>query len=300
MFAERTGKVTEFTRNLVYDSTSNKLLLDGNRFTPDRSFMFVLGNPVQYSLSPVMQQAAFDSHKIDCDYYTLLLKSVSLTDFRAVIESLPVPGFNITAPHKQSIARICDSLTEEATRSGNVNCVKVVNDKWIGHNTDIGGMKKVISNLINDNIVNDDMDIVILGTGSVARSVLIAIDNFEFNSVEVRYHTLQSADKFVDWHREVDVQCAITMQDLAESIPDADKLLVNCLSDACLEKILKLDGCTLLDLNYSQNSQFPARVSYVPGTVLLLEQGALAFDWWFGEPAPLDVMSKALLDNLPE
>lgn len=292
--------MTEPTRNLVYDSASNELMLNDERFLPKRPFMFVLGNPVKHSLSPVMQQAAFDSHEIDCDYYTLELQSVSLTDFRAVIESLPVSGFNITAPCKQGIARICDSLTEEATCSGNVNCVKVANDKWIGHNTDIGGMKKVISNLIRDNVVNCDMDIVILGTGSSARSVLIAVSNFEFNSVEVRFHTSQSADEFVDWHREADVQCAITMQNLAESIPDTGKLLVNCLSDVTLKNVLKLDGCTLIDLNYSQNSQFPALVSYVPGTALLLEQGALAFDWWFGKPAPFDVMSKALLDNLPE
>jgi shikimate dehydrogenase len=262
--------------------------------------MFVLGNPVQYSLSPVMQQAAFDFHEIDCDYYTLELKCVSLADFRAVIESFPVPGFNITAPYKQSIARVCDSLTEEATSSGNVNCVKVVNNKWVGHNTDIGGIKKVISNLVHDDVVHGGMDVVILGTGSAARSALIAVDNFEFNSVEVRYHTSQSADEFNDWHRKVDVQCAITMHDLAESISVTDKLLVNCLSDVCLKKILNLNGCTLLDLNYSQNSQYPAEVSYVPGTALLLEQGALAFDWWFSKPAPFDIMTKALLDNLPE
>ncbi|MBT3317466.1 hypothetical protein HN388_05725 [bacterium] len=292
--------MTESARNLVYDSASNELLLNGKCFLPERPFMFVLGNPVQHSLSPVMQQAAFDSQEIDCDYYTLELINVSLTDFRAVIESLQVPGFNVTAPYKQSIAKICDSLTEEATRSGNVNCVKVVNDKWVGHNTDIGGMKKVISNLIYDNVVHGGMDIVILGTGSAARSVLIAVSSFEFNSVEVRYHTSHSADEFVDWHREVDVQCAITMHDLAELISDAGKLLVNCLSNVSLENILKIDGCTLLDLNYFQNNQPHANVSYVPGTALLLEQGALAFDWWFGKPAPFDVMSKALLDNLPE
>ncbi|MCP4144946.1 MAG: hypothetical protein GY752_06630 [bacterium] len=292
--------MTDSTRNLVYDSASNELLLNGNRFAPKRPFMFVLGNPVQHSLSPVMQQAAFDSLEIDCDYYSLELNSISLTDFRAVIESLPVPGFNVTAPYKQSIARICDSLTEEATRSGNVNCVKVVNNQWVGHNTDIGGMEVVINNLVNNNIVHGGMDIVILGTGSAARSVLIAADNFEFNSVEVRYHTSQSADAFVDWHHKIDIQCAITMRDLAEQISDTDKLLVNCLSNVSLENILKLDGCTLIDLNYAQNNQYSAKVSYIPGTALLLEQGVLAFDWWFSKPAPLEVMSKALLDNLPE
>ena len=83
--------MTESARNLVYDSASNELLLNGKCFLPERPFMFVLGNPVQHSLSPVMQQAAFDSQEIDCDYYTLELINVSLTDFRAVIESLQVP-----------------------------------------------------------------------------------------------------------------------------------------------------------------------------------------------------------------
>ncbi len=292
--------MTESTRNLVFDSASNELLLDGDRFVPNRSFMFVLGNPVQKSLSPVMQQAALDIYEIDCDYYTLQLHGNCLTDFRAVIKSLPVPGFNITAPFKQGIARICDSLTEEATRAGNANCVKVVDGRWVGHNTDIGGIKNVISNLIHNNIVHHDKSIVILGTGSVARSVLIAVSNFEFSSVEVRYHTPKSADEFIEWHRKADIQCVFTMHDLEESASDTGKLLVNCLSDVSLENILKLDDCILIDLNYPQSNQFPARVSYIPGTALLLEQGALAFDWWFSQSAPLDVMSKALLENLPE
>lgn len=292
--------MTEPTRNLVYDSASNELLLDGNRFVPDRPFMFVLGNPVQQSLSPVMQQAALDFYEIDCDYYTLQLHRNSLTDFRALIGSLPVQGFNITAPYKQSIAGICDSLTEEATRAGNANCVKVVKGKWVGHNTDISGIKKVISNLIHDSIVHYDMGVVILGTGSVAKSVLIAVSNFNFNSIEVHYHTSKSADEFVEWHLETDIQCAFTLHDLDESASKNDRLLVNCLSGVRLENILKPEDCVLIDLNYPQNNQFPGRVSYIPGTALLLEQGALAFDWWFNQPAPLDVMSKALLENLPE
>jgi len=292
--------VTESSKNLVFDSASNELMLDSNRFAPDRPFMFVLGIPVQKSLSPVMQQAAFDSNEIDCDYYTLELQDVPLTGFRAVIESLPVPGFNVTVPYKQGIARICDNLTEEAACAGNVNCVKVVNGKWVGHNTDIGGMKKVISNLIHNNIVHCNMDVVILGTGSASRSVLIAVSDFEFNSVEVRYHTSRSADEFVEWHREASAQYAFTMHNLEESASYTDKLLVNCLSGVSMENIFKLDDCILINLNYTQSNQFPARVSYIPGTALLLEQGALAFNWWFNKPAPLDVMSKALLDNLPE
>jgi len=46
-------------------------------------------------------------------------------------------GFNVTIPYKEAIIPFLDELSDEAQKIGAVNCVKLIDGKKIGHNTDL-------------------------------------------------------------------------------------------------------------------------------------------------------------------
>jgi shikimate dehydrogenase len=285
--------------NLSIDFAANRLVHDSNDFVPKRPFMFVLGSPILHSLSPVMQQAALDSCRIKCDYFTLDPGEL-LSGFRDVIDSLPVLGFNVTTPYKKEVSCFCDSLTDEAIKSGNVNCVKIIDNNWIGHNTDIGGMKSVIRSLCDKDLLNDGFEVVVLGTGSVARSVMIAIDDFDFKNIEVRYHSSSGASSFVEWHKSADLRQPYAISRLSDFLSESSKLFINCLTIGNASNFIHPSKSVLIDLKYPVDAPCLNDAVYVPGTALLIEQGALAFKWWFGGNCVRSVMSKEVLDILPE
>jgi shikimate dehydrogenase len=68
-----------------------------------------LGHPVAHSLSPRMQNAAFAAAGLDWEYVAL---DVSAAELEQVVPGLAERGFagaNVTAPHKQEVARILGS-----------------------------------------------------------------------------------------------------------------------------------------------------------------------------------------------
>jgi shikimate dehydrogenase len=69
----------------------------------------LLGHPVAHSLSPRMQNAAFAAAGLDWEYVAVDVPAEELED---VVRGLPERGFagaNVTAPHKQEVARILES-----------------------------------------------------------------------------------------------------------------------------------------------------------------------------------------------
>jgi shikimate dehydrogenase len=65
----------------------------------------LIGSPVAHSLSPRMQNAAFEARGLDWDY---VARDVASEELEAVIAGLET-GANVTAPYKQDVARIVGS-----------------------------------------------------------------------------------------------------------------------------------------------------------------------------------------------
>jgi shikimate dehydrogenase len=76
-------------------------------------------------------------------------------------------GFNVTIPYKQEIIQHLDEITPAARAIGAVNCVEIVDGRWIGHNTDYIGFKRTLLPLIENRVENA----LILGTGGASLAV---------------------------------------------------------------------------------------------------------------------------------
>ena len=66
----------------------------------------LLGHPVAHSLSPRMQNAAFAARGLDWIYVALDVAPERLEEAVRGLDALGFAGANVTAPHKQDVARI--------------------------------------------------------------------------------------------------------------------------------------------------------------------------------------------------
>jgi len=91
----------------------------------------------------------------------------SIDNIRDRNELQGLNGFNVTIPFKQEIIQHLDEVTPEAKAIGAVNCVEIIEGRWIGHNTDFIGFKRTLLPLIENRVENA----LILGTGGASLAV---------------------------------------------------------------------------------------------------------------------------------
>src|SRR5436189_5128756 len=91
----------------------------------------LLGRPVAGSLSPRMQNAAFAARALDWAYVPLEVAPEGLERAVAGLGALGFAGANVTIPHKQAVAQLCDEADGES-----VNTLVLRDGRVLGFNTD--------------------------------------------------------------------------------------------------------------------------------------------------------------------
>ncbi len=151
----------------------------------------IIGNPLTHSFSP-----DYFKHKFD----HLGLKNFSydrfpLVDIHQVKDLLPhLYGANVTIPYKQSIIPFLDDLSTEARKIGAVNCIKNIDGKLKGYNTDYYGFRQSLENFVSD---VQGLNALVLGSGGASKAVQqVLLDmNIQFkvvsrNPPNLQYHNL--------------------------------------------------------------------------------------------------------------
>ena len=100
------------------------------RITGRTALVGLIGWPVEHSLSPAMQNAAFDALGLDWAYVPLPTRPERLAAAIAGLGALGFAGANVTAPHKLAAATLCH------TEAASVNTLLVRDDGVDGVSTD--------------------------------------------------------------------------------------------------------------------------------------------------------------------
>jgi 3-dehydroquinate dehydratase/shikimate dehydrogenase len=130
----------------------------------------VIGDPIAHSLSPVMQNAAFQARRVNAVYLPFLVRE--LRDFLGAIKPLGIRGFSVTLPHKEKILRHLDGCDPLAVAIGAVNTVVVRGSgKLYGYNTDYVGVLRALER----RIPLRGSHVLIFGAGGAARAVAFAL-----------------------------------------------------------------------------------------------------------------------------
>src|ERR687888_149691 len=138
----------------------------------------LLGHPVDHSLSPRMQNAAFATRALDWAYVALDVHPGELPAAVGGLRALGFAGANVTIPHKGAVAELCDDLDDLSRRSGAVNTL-VFRDggRVVGANTD----GRAVAGAVD---AHGD-HVLVLGRGGAARATAAALEEASAASVRL-------------------------------------------------------------------------------------------------------------------
>jgi shikimate dehydrogenase len=272
----------------------------------------LIGHPVAHSLSGAMQQAAFDAQGIDATYELWDRTPMALPDAIAEVRGDDFLGANLTIPHKERVVPLIDRLTEEAQATGAVNTLTREGKRLIGHNTDVPGFAAALDKLVGRQKM--PRQAVVLGAGGGARAVVYGLIRAGFLRIVVFNRHLHRAEGLVRHFGKSAAHMDLKAMPWHESIIESElartKVLINATSIGLADDVSPIPGelvtgdLLVLDLIYKRTRLLrdaeSAGAVANDGETMLLHQGAAAFTLWTGQPAPLEVMSRALAEARAE
>lgn len=132
----------------------------------------VIGDPIEHSLSPLMQNAALQQMGekfANWRYYKFHIKPSELKEAIALFHKKKFRGLNITAPHKVEVLKYLASIQEIAKVMGSVNTLIYMKNGYQGLNTDGIGLEFSIKKELGFSLKG--ADIILLGAGGASTAV---------------------------------------------------------------------------------------------------------------------------------
>lgn len=265
----------------------------------------IIGDPIQHSLSPGMQNAAFVASGLNCTYIAFRVPASELKESVESLRSINISGFNVTVPHKIEVMKYLDELDASAKKAAAVNTVNSIEGIFRGYNTDIDGF---IEPLHRRHVDFSGMHVLMLGAGGAARAVVAALSQESgIAKVVIANRDLQRANELAKMGSGLGLKCeALPLENAQEVSPESD-MIVNATAIGLHDEPSVIGhehikkGSIVYDIVYRpivtdliENAKY-AQATVVYGYEMLIEQGAKAFEIWTGLPAPREAMKKNLL-----
>jgi shikimate dehydrogenase len=271
----------------------------------------IIGDPVEHSLSPVMQNAAIAKLNLDYVYIPFPVQLANLKQALEGFKAIDLVGFNVTIPHKQAIIPLLSEITPLARSIGAVNTVWRTNLGWQGTNTDVTGFIAPLKALERDWQKSIP---VVLGCGGSARAVVAGLAELGCQEINLVGRNKDKLAKFwQSWQNSLQITSLLKIHDwenLTGLLPTAD-LLVNTtpvgmhpkvedspVSEELMQR-LKANAIAY-DLIYTPSpTKFLSLArdrgaTAIDGLEMLIQQGAVALEIWLLQPAPIAIMRHSL------
>jgi shikimate dehydrogenase len=220
----------------------------------------LLGKPVAGSLSPRMQNAAFAARALDWAYLACEVEPEALEAAVRGLSALGFAGANVTIPHKEAAAQLCDEADGEA-----VNTLVFRDGRVLGFNTDL----EIVRGMEADRAC-------LIGAGGAAKALqpVLPEQTATFSRSGAWPPDAAGADLVVNATPVVD-------EVLAELGP----------GHAVVDLAYRRDGrpTALVAAAHAAGCR-----EVVDGYEALVRQGAASFERWTGVAAPVDVMRRAV------
>ena len=222
-------------------------------------------------------------------------------------------GVNITIPHKFEALDAVDVLDPLARRLGAVNTLAIRDGRMFGYNTDGPGFLRSVREAFGAEV--KDLRVLILGAGGGAgravavQSVLAGCRSLVLANRTVSKLAPLEAELEAISPGRTDLQaCTLDHEELRKHLSAVD-LVVNASSVGMKAEDAPLlpAGCLerrhlVYDMVYRAScpteliqAATAVGARHADGMCLLLHQGAISFEHWFGGEAPLEAMRQGLL-----
>jgi shikimate dehydrogenase len=220
----------------------------------------LIGHPVAGSLSPRMQNAAFAARALDWAYVPLEVEPALLEGAVRGLVALGFAGANVTIPHKEAVAGLCDEAEGDS-----LNTLVVRAGRVLGFNTD----REIVAGINAERVC-------LIGAGGAAKALLPALPG-----------VVRVFSRSGEWPPDASgcdlVVNATPVRDELLVEPRPEQVVVDLAYHAdgrptALVAGAREAGCRLV----------------VDGLDALVRQGAASFALWTGVEAPVEAMRTSL------
>ncbi|HEB12594.1 MAG TPA: shikimate dehydrogenase [Actinobacteria bacterium] len=266
----------------------------------------ILGYPIEHTLSPAIQNAAFRESGLNWVYLPFNVHPTKISEALLGLAACECRGLNVTMPHKKVVFDLMDKVEESALIFGAVNTVEFVDGQMIGHNTDGLGFLKSLE--VEASFDPNGKRVLIIGAGASAHSIALSLASAGAAQIKLLNRTPEKAENIIRLVKSRFEGCAASIEDMRDTaqVVNCD-LIVNATSVG-----MDINRGLPFSLDLLESGQIVFDVIYDPpeteflkvargrgaramnGAGMLLYQGAAAFSIWTGLPAPIKSMAAAL------
>lgn len=258
----------------------------------------LLGDPVSHSASPVLQNAAFQAAGVDGVYVAVRCGSDDVAGFMRGLARAGGGG-NVTIPHKEKAATFLDERSEAVRRTGACNTFwGDERGRVHGDNTDVDGFRRALRDFMEGPV--SGIRALLLGGGGAARAALLGLVQEDAEEVCIYNRTAERARAVA---RRIGGQKARVIQ-IARHLEGQDfDLVVNATSlglnpddPSPIDFAVLHRAGAAMDLVYGRHTTpfvraaEDAGIRATDGLEMLVQQGAVSFERWWGRAAPLHAM----------
>ncbi|HVW77111.1 MAG TPA: shikimate dehydrogenase [Alloacidobacterium sp.] len=258
----------------------------------------VAGNPVRYSLSPLMLNTAFRRETVNAVF--LALQTTKVSDLLTLVREVPVHGLAVTMPLKEDILKHLEKTDPISEKIGACNTVVRAQDgKLYGFNTDVAAVVRPLERRLS----LKGAKILVLGAGGAARAAVFGLKEkgaevFILNRTSEDGQRLARQAKAKTFKRE---QLAKTQFDV---ILNATPVGMHGVKPNHILEPKEINARLVFDMVYNP-IETPllkmAREKSIPvitGVEMFVHQGARQFEIWTGKPAPEEEMLRVVVHAL--
>ncbi|MDL2261483.1 shikimate dehydrogenase [Methanimicrococcus sp. OttesenSCG-928-J09] len=281
----------------------------------------VFGFPVSHSLSPAMHTAAFSALGTDnCEYKAYAVEPDNLKEEVLKAQADGFCGLNLTIPLKEKIFETGLIIPDDfAQKAGAVNTLKFQGDKIYGYNTDAAG---ALAALEYEGCETSGKKILIIGAGGASKSISLLFGE-RGNELKIINRTDEKAARLAAEIIEKTGNRNISgggFESAREDLKAADIIIQTTelgmgkyegvslfdelsISSSEIREIMN-EKQTVFDIVYNPSeTKFleeakTAGAKTINGMMMLVFQGALAFEIWMGKKPDEKVMKDAVLNAL--
>lgn len=271
----------------------------------------VIGDPIKHSLSPIIQNAAFDYLNLDFVFLAFQVKAADLKKSIEGIRRLGLHGLNVTMPHKSAVIECLDEVNSTVKFLGSVNTILNRDGILSGYNTDgIGALNALKEN----GVAIPGKKVLLLGAGGAAKAIAFALVP-EVGELTILNRSAKKAESFAETlERKFSPKVVggkLSPVAIEENLRNSD-VLINATSagmkpssnqSLVAQQWLRSD-LVVMDIVYDPvetklaKDAKAAGAGVISGVEMLIYQGAASFEIWTGRTAPIEVMRKAALNRL--
>lgn len=212
----------------------------------------LIGYPLSHSFSKKYFTEKFEREGLtDCTFKNFSFESIA--DFPVLIANNPgLSGIAVTIPHKRSVLQFVDDVAGIPEGLTACNCIKIINSKLYGFNTDHIGFEKSILPLLQPH----HQHALVLGNGGATAAIIFVLEG-----LGISYDVVS---------RKLHNGSTVTYKELDENMIRESNVIINTTP---LGMYPAIETCPAIPYQYISSKHLLYDLTYNPVKTLFLRKG---------------------------